>query len=128
MAAASPVSPRGASRRFDEIAEELALAVAASPDASEAAAELRRLAEEIEALTADDPFPAGVASALRMTDGSGSMAASLTELAAALLHDHAGESGGRSREDLRVFLEGLGHGRGDFLRRVADFVESRHGR
>lgn len=124
MAAASPVSPRAASRRFDDLAEELALAVAASPDA----AELRRLAEEIEALTADDPFPAGVASALRMTDGSGSMAASLTELAAALLHDHAGESSGRSREDLRVFLEGIGHGRGDFLRRVADFVESCHGR
>ena len=128
MAIAPPMSPRAKSRRFDEIAEELALAVAGSPDASEAAAELRRLAEEIEALTADDPFPAGVASALRMTDGSGSMAASLTELAAALLHDHAGDSSGRSREDLRVFLEGLGHGRGDFLRRVADFVESRHGR
>jgi len=117
-----------ASRRFDDLAEELARAVAGSPDASEAAAELRRLAGEIEALTADDPFPAGVASALRMTDGSGSMAASLTELAAALLHDLAGEGGGRSREDLRVFLEGLGHARADFLRRIADAVESRHGR
>lgn len=117
-----------ASRRFDDLAEELARAVAWSPDASEGAAELRRLAEEIEALTADDPFPAGVASALRMTDGSGSMAASLTELAAALLHDLAGESGGRSREDLRVFLEGLGHGRADFLRRIADAVESPRGR
>ena len=117
-----------ASRRFDDLAEELARAVAGSPDASEGAAELRRLAEEIEALTADDPFPAGVASALRMTDGSGSMAASLTELAAALLHDLAGEGGGRTREDLRVFLEGLGHGRADFLRRIADAVESPRGR
>lgn len=122
------MSPRAASRRFDELAEELGRAVAASPDAAEAATELRRLAEEIEALTADDPFPAGVAAALRMTDGSGSMAASLTELAAALLHDHAGETGGRTREDLRLFLEGLGRSRGDFLREVADAVESRSGR
>ena len=127
MAAASPVSPRAASRRFDDIADELGRGIGASPDAAEAAAELRRLAGEIEALTADDPFPAGVATALRMTDGSGSMAASLTELAAGLLHDLAGETGGRTREDLRVFLEGLGRGRADFLRRVADAVESPRG-
>ena len=57
--------PMTGSRRFDEIAEELARAVAGSPDAAEAAAELRRLAEEIEALTADDPFPAGVADGTR---------------------------------------------------------------
>lgn len=122
------MSPRAASRRFDDLAEELGRSVAASPDAAEAAAELRRLAEEIEALTAEDPFPAGVAAALRMTDGSGSMAASLTELAAALLHDYAGEAGGRTREDLRLFLEGLGRARGDFLREVADAIESRPAR
>lgn len=110
-------------RKFDDLPERLARAVAGSPDAGEVAAELRRLSAEIGALSSEDPFPSGVAAALRMTDGSGSFAASLGELAADILHDHAGEAGW-SREDLRLFLNGLGHGRAEFLATLADAIET----
>lgn len=110
-------------RKFDDLPERLARAVAGSPEAGEVAAELRRLSAEIGALTAEDPFPAGVAAALRMTDGSGSFAASLSELAADILHDHAGEAEW-SREDLRRFLQGLGHGQAEFLSTLADAIEA----
>ena len=111
-------------RRFGDIFVSVSRSLAVLPEASELAAELHRLSEEIDGFAQDHPLVGGIQVALRMTDGAQSAAAPLMNLAAEMIADHAPDSGW-SREDLAGYLEGLGPARaGDFLEELAAAITS----
>ena len=102
--------------RFGNVFEAVAQSLRENPEAGELTLELRRLSEEIRALSPEHPLVGGIEVALRMTNGARLAAAPLVSLAAEMVADHAPGSGW-GREDLLDYLEGLGPAR------VADFLE-----
>lgn len=104
-----------------EIVRRLAQGVVRRAGAKAVAAELRQLAGEIASVGADDPFGSETTGTDRAADEEGSLARSLTELAADLLYEHADST----KADLLDFLRGLGNGQARFLARVADAIDAR---
>ena len=105
--------------RFGDVLEAIVRSLRANPEAAELAPELRRLSEEIQALSPSQPFVEGFERAYRVTDSAHYGGAPLLSLAAEMIADHAPDSGW-SRDQLVAYLEGLGPARAaEFLTEVA---------
>ena len=91
--------------RFGEVFESVVRSLRANPEARELAPELRRLSDEIQALSPSQPFVEGFERAYRVTDGAHAGGTPLIGLAAEMVADHAPDSGW-SREQLDAYLEG----------------------
>ena len=113
-----------ARRRFGDIFDSLSRSLSVLPEAPELAEELRRLSEEIHALSPSQPFVEGFERAYRVTDGAHYGGAPLVSLAAEMIADHAPDSGW-SRDQLVAYLEGLGPARAaEFLEELAAATRS----
>ena len=113
--------------RFGDVFGSVVGSLRANPEAGELAPELRRLSDEIQALSPSQPFVEGFERAYRVADGAHAGGAPLIALAAEMVADHAPDSGW-SRDQLEAYLEGLGPARAaDFLTEVADAIDQRPG-
>ncbi len=110
--------------RFGDVFESVVQSLRANPEARELAPELRRLSDEIQALSPSQPFVEGFERAYRVTDGAHYGGAPLVSLAAEMIADHAPDSGW-TRDQLVAYLEGLGPARAaEFLEELAAATRS----
>ena len=110
--------------RFGDVFDSVVRSLRANPEAGALAPELRRLSDEIQALSPSQPFVEGFERAYRVTDGAHAGGAPLVSLAAEMIADHAPDSGW-SRENLLDYLEGLGPARAaEFLDELVAAIRS----